>query len=652
MPVLLFAAAIPFPFKTFKMICVYIAIVAIAIGLRDHAMELDETLLSQSLIILAFVRAAAWSRNILFWSVSHAAGLTVPTVCLHLLLDRLALDHKDTSLHRDAPISPKRDTAHNTGRNGSQISTTFRTGRVGVTRVVVFARAVYVTSIVHYAAYISPGLALFVRGADKHMQPSLSTTVLPLLPWFASECLASCFGEQILNLAQTRAWESRDAAVASVFFFVLNVVGAVLVFIMRLGTASIVGASLLLTCMPWWIRTAVGRAKKWDEWKCTSKSGVVITHWKLLHPALAVGFLLHVILMFLFWQSCIPVRGLQGIFLLLVIFLVDNGEGLLQGSTNTVPSDESQVSTSPKPSRIVVAPRISASIFVTLAIPLLAIATVAAPTAPVKKPTSASVVRALQPGTTISVWSWNVQRGFDIKGGLNMDDVADLTIKEGVDLLALQESEALSPLTGGRDVPGYIAASTGEHEIAYGVDPLFASFDGTSILSSLPIVRQDAWPLYRWGVFPAFTMTEVDVALGSTDGGVSIETLTLINIHPTLVPIDMKEAAIHSLVERIDAAIARGGGVGTARVIVAGDFNIEPEESILDGLYARGLRHSFNPNRFSDFEDYPITREASQSRIDHIFFTPDTLTLAEESEVIVASEGISDHLAIKAIFAV
>ena len=47
-------------------------------------------------------------------------------------------------------------------------------------------------------------------------------------------------------------------------------------------------------------------------------------------------------------------------------------------------------------------------------------------------------------GTTarFTVWSWNVQRGQSLDGWLNLDRVADMAVSEGVDLLAMQESEA------------------------------------------------------------------------------------------------------------------------------------------------------------------------------------------------------------------
>ena len=93
-----------------------------------------------------------------------------------------------------------------------------------------------------------------------------------------------------------------------------------------------------------------------------------------------------------------------------------------------------------------------------------------------------------------------------------------------------QESEALNPLTGGRDIAGYVGASTQQHEVVYGLDPLLADFDGTAILSKFPVLEKSSWPLYHYAPFPVFTLTEVKVLLAPP-----ATTLTLINVHPTYV---------------------------------------------------------------------------------------------------------------------
>ena len=66
------------------------------------------------------------------------------------------------------------------------------------------------------------------------------------------------------------------------------------------------------------------------------------------------------------------------------------------------------------------------------------------------------------------------------------------------------------------------------------------------------------------------------------------------------------------------------------------------------GLYDLGLRHTLNPFRDPAFE-YPVTRPASGSKVDHIFYSPSTLDLAGDGEqgVVEASRGMSDHLALR-----
>ena len=51
--------------------------------------------------------------------------------------------------------------------------------------------------------------------------------------------------------------------------------------------------------------------------------------------------------------------------------------------------------------------------------------------------------------------------------GLNLEDVSSFA--QHADLLALQESEALNPMTGGRDVAGFIGAATQKHAVVYGL---------------------------------------------------------------------------------------------------------------------------------------------------------------------------------------
>ena len=210
-----------------------------------------------------------------------------------------------------------------------------------------------------------------------------------------------------------------------------------------------------------------------------------------------------------------------------------------------------------------------------------------APPVPSAVEPAASASAAGPTTTKFTVWSWNVQRGFSLDGWLSLDRVAEMAVDGGVDLLAMQESEASGPLTGGRDVPDYVANAMGRgYEVVYGAggDPLMANFDGTAIVSRLPILSSASYRLWRYGVFPTFTLTECTVSLGGE------AQVMLINVHPTLVPVDMREDAVHFLVERVQAALdARGGdttNTSTAAVVITGDFNIDADDPAFDGTAA------------------------------------------------------------------
>ena len=405
---------------------------------------------------------------------------------------------------------------------------------------------------------------------------------------------------------------------------------------------------------------------------------------------LGVLLLVQTALVFLFFQSCITVRGLQGAALLAVLLLTDAAEVMLSRDTDATDAAESETelqlrassspaekdsnseengeeeltndveketevkkdTTSQQHEDMVqlssASPRLALAVFLTFSAVLLSVAAFAAPVAP-------KAAREIETASVISFWTWNVQRGFSLDGELNMERVAQLAVSQGADVVAMQESEASSPITGGRDVPGYIGAAMGaRYEVVYGAggDPLSASFDGTAVVSRSPIIKSTSHRLWTYGVFPTFTLTECVLAVGARE-------VHVLNVHPTLVPKDIQAAAIAFLVQRALEALRVGGGEhtnsSTAAVLIAGDFNVEAESEALDGLYALGFRHALNPERHPDFV-YPVTRDASGSRVDHIFFSPSTLEVvageAEDAQagVVAASKGLSDHSAVRQQF--
>lgn len=68
---------------------------------------------------------------------------------------------------------------------------------------------------------------------------------------------------------------------------------------------SLAAGSLVLAVLPWWIRIAAGKLRCWTELADLRSR-------RNLYTAYATSLFVNIAAMFLFWQSCIAVRGIQG----------------------------------------------------------------------------------------------------------------------------------------------------------------------------------------------------------------------------------------------------------------------------------------------------------------------------------------------------
>ena len=83
--------------------------------------------------------------------------------------------------------------------------------------------------------------------------------------------------------------------------------------------AQLTAGSVLLGLLPWWARVAAGTLEGWAARPAAAA-------WDQLWVGLSLCFLLQLVAMFLFWQSCVPVRGVQGATLLVVLILAAAAE--------------------------------------------------------------------------------------------------------------------------------------------------------------------------------------------------------------------------------------------------------------------------------------------------------------------------------------
>jgi len=247
-------------------------------------------------------------------------------------------------------------------------------------------------------------------------------------------------------------------------------------------------------------------------------------------------------------------------------------------------------------------------------------------------------------GNEFAVSTWNVQRGFRASGwGTNMGDIAARLRDRDLGVVGTQESEALSPLLGGRDWV-HCVGKAAKHYTYYGNNPLVSSFDGAAILSPFPLRGCTGHQMLTGGIFPSFDYSECRVELSPN------RSIILINAHPTLTPSEYKREHIAYVLSRGLAANATG-----LPVVIMGDYNTPPNDPDMAALLA-AFPHSFsNRSRYAVKEPKAdgmpaYTRDLSQSYVDYILYSPATLR-EMSSDVLADTDHLSDHRVVTARFA-
>jgi hypothetical protein len=543
LPVLLLLAAMPWPAKAPKAVAAHLGAVVMAVWLRrthtggdsgggsgsgdggGAALICAAPLVSQGVLLLACIRAAAWTPNVLFWSLPHALALALPALLLqaamHLWAPRTRvaeppaqmqlqsgamqaqaqLEMETTALHPQvpsAPVSPEEALVAPTivvsSKPGSDGAAAGAGGdeavpapapapaRVPPSRAAVAAAALSVATLAHYIAYIGQSPSLLLRGTDPDntWTPELSKNLVVLVPWAAAECAmmvlsSSCSTAQSSSMLPWRGGGAGSRAAAALF--VLVQCGALAGFLLggvERGRDALWGAVpsrccavVLVVALPVWLRIGASRLARW------AAAGPV--SWARLCLALAWCALANVLLCGLLWQSFVLVRGMTFIVLLGVLVGCDTAErwllpppppqALVPADTVALDQRHQQRPWQQRWQHLWV----DVGLFVLMFVGALAVLVANASTAPSFSPPRRSLCSHTTNNTSsgsFTVWSWNVQRGFSLTGTLNLEGVGELLQRGGgVDLLALQESEAHGPLTGGRDVAGYLGATTREHEV-------------------------------------------------------------------------------------------------------------------------------------------------------------------------------------------
>ena len=247
--------------------------------------------------------------------------------------------------------------------------------------------------------------------------------------------------------------------------------------------------------------------------------------------------------------------------------------------------------------------------------------------------------------SVFSVVSWNLLLGHDKSGRDNLPCVGKVLQKLQPQLIGLQESDALPPYWGAKDIQGFLSGYLGKSWNGYGgVSPIKASL-GVGILTSLTVTehRRYILPEDEDKRLPHYSLVAIDCFFQN-------RTLRVFNIHAVFknwtatsknpspyAKLSTKQIEfVASLVKKCNSS---------EPVIVMGDFNLNPNEPQLNILHDIGFKSALHANRKLV---PPSTITNRFAVVDHILYR--SLTLLS-SRTIIETSDISDHYPIEATFA-
>lgn len=228
----------------------------------------------------------------------------------------------------------------------------------------------------------------------------------------------------------------------------------------------------------------------------------------------------------------------------------------------------------------------------------------------------------------LTIFNWNMHNGFDTRGHLNLEAMAQLIEAQRADLVALQEVSRGWVVNGSVDVAVWLSWRLG-------MPVTFSSTSGLdwghALLSHHRVTRHDEFALPPPGLplTRGFAYHEIDV------GGES--PLLLINTHLHHISADgrIREQQAGTILHFLE-------GNSMRRLLLTGDLNAQPTEKTLLQLYAAGLRDLIEEAGIAPGYTFPA--DAPARRIDYILASPD-ISLRELS---IPSDVLSDHLGIRA----
>ena len=243
---------------------------------------------------------------------------------------------------------------------------------------------------------------------------------------------------------------------------------------------------------------------------------------------------------------------------------------------------------------------------------------------------------------TFSVLSWNILFAHDLNGRDTLPCIAEVLNTLKPDVSAFQESNALVPFFGEKDILNYISGKL--HVTGYpGIEGLQSS-TGVSMASSFEVSNHQRYilPEDEQQTFAHYSLVQIDCTIDNHL--VSIFALHAAYKNHTATPENPSPYSELSAAQMRFIAKKANEASLTQPTIVMGDFNTNPNEVELDTFFDAGFSMALHRNRRLT---PPSTYVREFALRDHIFFKDLTLL---QSSVITQASNISDHYPIMAQF--
>jgi endonuclease/exonuclease/phosphatase family metal-dependent hydrolase len=224
----------------------------------------------------------------------------------------------------------------------------------------------------------------------------------------------------------------------------------------------------------------------------------------------------------------------------------------------------------------------------------------------------------------ITVMTYNLHNGFNTKGELDLEALADVIEESGADIVALQEISRGWLISGGVDMLSWLSQRL---DMPYVSGPTAGPLWGNAILSRYEITGYSNHELPSDGlcIERGFTVATIDV------GDTELQIIAT-HLHHVEEDSEVRQAQVSVILEYWD---------NVPNTIILGDLNAWPDSPEMEMLYQVGLTDTL--------ADQPEVLTFSSAdlyeRIDYIWLSPDIQLL----ECYVPFSQASDHLAVVAV---